>query len=1123
MDSPLSEADSLSSAGATTEPLVGSDNELDSDGALSPSPAPRTASAARASGGNGNESDSSLTEQSDSEADPARDGDDEEDEDEDAVERGSAHSTALPDLTDEDEDEDVEPAAPPTPRGAKRARTAVEDDEEDGVDEERGAAGRQALIKRDEEDEDEELSPASDNTADSDHRPAASRSAPGATASAVKKARLRKNLASSVGDSLSELDDDDENDEQPKPSTSASSVPQAALTPVHDAANDILSEEETPLATLVASPQRGGAAGKKGGAPSTNAARGRARAPPSRPKGAAKPRSISPELGAVGDDRDATPRAEEARDAIQDDRPAQEADAVETLAAAAAAAPAPVQSRGAKGKARGRGRGRGRGMAAAAASRADRAESIESTSAAAADAAASSLLAAAAADSAAHREAAGGDGADSPALPSNLPAPSGLVELELDTAEPAAQLAEQLVELAAKEADAAAAGPAADGVAALVDASRADELEDEDDEREEEEGREDEDAQMVDSEAALDAKAVAAAEEAQAQARGGASAAADEAMQLEREQALEVEAEEVEVERARRAPPSAKKGAKGKGKGKGKGKEKVVELAETPALDDEDAHEGEEEEDASDVAFMRKRAEAMEALTKIEITFAKLRDLLYIERMADIDKERLAIETQTHPELIHLTQLIELRRNRRLELARKWLDGLECAYQVQFDERQHANWNSWGDDKSRKRTEMLDEANSKRRRLEREKRTMERPKDDSLASMLAPQPLPPIPLHHRRRLGFDGEPLGENEIAWALRHPDVRVDAAIRGLDDETTYGDLERMGLREPLRHSIYSYDAMYGAGIAYADPRSAGYPYSAYDPSSLALQQPHAFSASFGALPPLPQRIDQAPSRPPSNPRLAQGFPAELGGGQPGYPASAAQPRAYSNGHYPAAYAEHEAERVQQHQQQHAAAPAWQQKPALGFDDQRRRTASAGGSLGPMRSHDSLDAIAAQRQNGFVAAGAAAVAEHGASTGGRTTPTNASGKARFTLDEHMNTRSPTAASASATKTPASSASAAARGSPAFMSIPTIPPFDRNRHEQHLRAQAQRAATTPTANSPAPPVMPPLPAKQQQQSAASLFGQQAQSQQASQPAQANSAQSGQSSFPAYPVPQRAA
>lgn len=49
----------------------------------------------------------------------------------------------------------------------------------------------------------------------------------------------------------------------------------------------------------------------------------------------------------------------------------------------------------------------------------------------------------------------------------------------------------------------------------------------------------------------------------------------------------------------------------------------------------------------------------------------------------------------THPELLHLTQLIELRRTKKLELAKKWLDGLEGAYDLHQAEAEHAVWNLW--------------------------------------------------------------------------------------------------------------------------------------------------------------------------------------------------------------------------------------------------------------------------------------------------------------------------------------------------------------------------------------------------------------------------------------------
>lgn len=110
---------------------------------------------------------------------------------------------------------------------------------------------------------------------------------------------------------------------------------------------------------------------------------------------------------------------------------------------------------------------------------------------------------------------------------------------------------------------------------------------------------------------------------------------------------------------------------------------------------------------------------------------------------------------------------------------------------------------------------MLDEANSKRRKLDREKRVFDRPKEgDSypltlahsanatatagLGSLLAPRPPPTVPLQFRRRLGFDGQPLMEPEITWALRHPDLRADATVSALEDDEAWHDMERMGVSQ-------------------------------------------------------------------------------------------------------------------------------------------------------------------------------------------------------------------------------------------------------------------------------------------------------------------------------------
>lgn len=113
---------------------------------------------------------------------------------------------------------------------------------------------------------------------------------------------------------------------------------------------------------------------------------------------------------------------------------------------------------------------------------------------------------------------------------------------------------------------------------------------------------------------------------------------------------------------------------------------------------------------------------------------------------------------------------------------------------------------------------MLDEANAKRRKLDREKRFIDRPQEgesllastlemtaDILSSaggltpLLIPRALPQVPLQHRRRLGFESEMMTEMELAWSLRHDDVRTEPGVGNLDDDSAWNDLERMGVSPP------------------------------------------------------------------------------------------------------------------------------------------------------------------------------------------------------------------------------------------------------------------------------------------------------------------------------------
>ncbi|GAA5916692.1 hypothetical protein JCM6882_002269 [Rhodosporidiobolus microsporus] len=1115
MDSPLSEADSLSSIGASTEPLpaseMGDSSDLDLDDAdasaaamaLASPPRRGSAQAAKKAAGSGAESDSSLTEVSDS---------GEEEEEEEEVESVRNIATSADEEEEDDEDEQPTPRAPLSKKGKKRARPAVEDDEEEDESEDGRsmrsvslAAGVDARPRAggDENDDDDE------------------QQEDDAILALAAGAALKKVASYNAADALPAPsgDDDDEGEALSSYSYSDDEPPQKRMRKEVDGAGEDslseLDEEENSDSALAKGkvPPRGGKAAA--------AAKG---------KGKPRPRASSPsDTDDTAFDSNSRPVPDASASASAeldlDAEPATGEESVEeplAAAVAAAAAAAAVTGKAARGKgARGRGargRGKGRGAAAVVASGMSRSTSAESSTTTDAFPSSSTLAPPAGAIKPfGNVPLSTSASASQTPLPSGLPAPSGLVEL--DTTSGAEHLADQLVGLAngtSSAAGGAGEGEAMEGVELTgAAASAAEETPLPEQEQEADLERQGEDLDLD-----LDP-------EPEATPQPSAAAAA-----------------------SKRAPPSAKKAAGGKGKkggkgggaGGGKGKEKAAAVADvewTPAglVPEKEVEEGEgsdaEEGDTSDAAFIRKRAEAMEALTKIEIQFAQLRDVLYVERMEEVEKERTGIESGTHPELLHLTQLIELRRDNKLQLAKRWLDGLEQSYQLQFDHSEHALWNRWQDERARLRTRMLDDANGKRRRLEREKRMLERPKDDSLAHLLVPRPPPAVPLHYRRRLGFDGEPLVDHEITWALRHPDVRADAGVKGLEDEMAYSDLEQMGLREPIRHPIYPYDPVYAhppglAPSAFADPRAAaaghGYPASSYDPSALALQQQQLHHASsfptLGALPPLPGRADQSSlSRAPSIPNLRPGTASAFSTQSPvdatfahvqqaPYLAAPIPRTAFSNGshypydapgeerlHGPAAWAKaSQAQAAAAASVQHPIHPAYGAAAVAQEEEQRRRTMSAGGALG-----DPLGG-----QNGLVAGPGGAAALAADQNGGRKTPVGGSAKGRFTLDDHMSHRSPKAATpapsaASQAAQPATSTSGSGRNSPAaFMSIPAIPPFDRHRHEQRLLAQQQSSPqpqAAPTLSAPVavaalpaptaqPPVLNPL-----AKSAQSLFG----------------------------------
>ncbi|KAK9898519.1 hypothetical protein P389DRAFT_167037 [Cystobasidium minutum MCA 4210] len=227
------------------------------------------------------------------------------------------------------------------------------------------------------------------------------------------------------------------------------------------------------------------------------------------------------------------------------------------------------------------------------------------------------------------------------------------------------------------------------------------------------------------------------------------------------------------------------------------------------------------EEDTGDASAAKKRQEAIEALTKIEIEFAQLRDKMYLEKMEEVAKERWQIENDVHPESIHLMHLVEHRRTARLELARKNHKVAEAANLRAAESNVRYCWSQWMRRRHDLIREIVDDMNQKRRRLDREKRAIERPRNEELSTILRIHAPPPYMFFEKKHpLSYGREYSLEYEVAESLQKKRKRGAA---GLDHDEAMYDLERMGLRDPYRGNYpphYHYDPAYAVGPPVAGP---------------------------------------------------------------------------------------------------------------------------------------------------------------------------------------------------------------------------------------------------------------------------------------------------------------
>ncbi|KAK0540081.1 hypothetical protein OC842_000655 [Tilletia horrida] len=244
--------------------------------------------------------------------------------------------------------------------------------------------------------------------------------------------------------------------------------------------------------------------------------------------------------------------------------------------------------------------------------------------------------------------------------------------------------------------------------------------------------------------------------------------------------------------------------------------------------------------------------EAMEALTRIEIQFAMLRDRLYVERMEEVCRETEMVLEGTHPELIRFTRAIDQLRERRLRLLDLELEKQVHHYEQVAEGEEQVIWNSYRYQAADLRQTMMNDTARKRRRLEREKRLIDVPRParrhQTFETELVPNPdrQYSAALRARRREIAVADATAAVAAVSATNPEAARRAAAVvqqlqegaadddandyvaypevKGLDDGELWSDLDRMGIlpynSAATLQQYYSPEELQGPSVGGAGP---------------------------------------------------------------------------------------------------------------------------------------------------------------------------------------------------------------------------------------------------------------------------------------------------------------
>ncbi|KAI8079673.1 Sds3-like-domain-containing protein [Gilbertella persicaria] len=127
-------------------------------------------------------------------------------------------------------------------------------------------------------------------------------------------------------------------------------------------------------------------------------------------------------------------------------------------------------------------------------------------------------------------------------------------------------------------------------------------------------------------------------------------------------------------------------------------------------------HEAQDDHD-----YQQRHKEALDALTHIEVEFARLRDKMYQEKMSELNEEAMMIANGTHPELVTLMAEIEEKKGRRIHSAEAWRRHQHANFKQQFEGFEYQANIHFISQRNALRRQLLEHINGKRWSMEDER------------------------------------------------------------------------------------------------------------------------------------------------------------------------------------------------------------------------------------------------------------------------------------------------------------------------------------------------------------------------------------------------------------------